>query len=152
MNTRANTIKKLLALVALLPASAGLMPLSAAPATTTATPPKIEMPQSVFIYPSKPQEGKDPFYPTSLRPYADNPNKKTSAPSLTDLVFKGILPGPRGALALINDSTFSTGEEGDVITKSGKRMTIRCLNINIKANTVMVEANGASAILSMSQN
>ena len=150
MKTRAENFDKLLATVLLL-AAAGVVPLAAAP---TAQPAKSEMPRSVFIYPSKPEEGRDPFFPDSTRPYIQNPDKKPDiiAVSLTDLAFRGILQGKDGIFAIINNHPFGPGDEGDVITKDGRRLTIHCVSINPKANTVTIEANGASVVLTFSDH
>jgi hypothetical protein len=148
MKARAEIFEKLLAIVLPL-AAAGSLPLFAAPA---APPAKPEMPQSVFVYPGRPQEGRDPFFPNSIRPYVENPDKITSGPALTDLTFKGIVGGANRNFAIINNHTFAPGDVGDVITKTGQRLTIRCVSINPKANTVTVEANGASVVLTLSQN
>ena len=145
MKPRAHIFRRLMTV--LLPlAMSGALPLPAAPAAPPAKPP---MPQSVFVYPSKPQEGRDPFFPNSPRPYLQNPDKP-SAPVLTDLVFKGIEGGGDRIFAIINNHTFAPGDVGDVITSNGRRLTIHCVSINAKANTVTVEANGASTVLTLS--
>jgi hypothetical protein len=146
MKTRAtNPAKALAVLLPLL--SAGLMPLGAAPA-----PAKPAMPQSVFVVPTKPEEGRDPFFPNSTRPYDTNPAKPVTGPSVTDLVFRGIMSDGKHPLAIINDQPFEIGDVGDVLTKNGQRLTIHCLNINVKSNTVTVEANGSSTVLFLSGN
>jgi hypothetical protein len=146
MKARAKHFQKLLAMV--LPLAVGPLPLAAAPATPTVKP---EMPQSVFVYPSKPQEGRDPFFPNSTRPYFENPDKVASGPSLTDLTFKGIVGGGNRIFAIINNHTFAPGDDGDIFA-NGRRLTIHCVSINLKANTVTVEANGASVVLTLSGN
>lgn len=148
MKTRPDIFGRLLAIMLPL-AAAGSSPLFAAPA---APPAKLEMPQSVFVTPVKPQEGRDPFFPNSTRPYDDNPDKITSGPTLTDLVFKGIVGTGSSALAIINNHTFAAGDEGDIITKTGQRLTIHCISIDSKANSVSVEANGSSAVLTMADS
>jgi hypothetical protein len=148
MRIRAKIFAKLAVIVMPL-AVVGSLPLSAAPAAPSV---KAEIPQSVFIYPSKPQEGRDPFFPNSTRPYVDNPDKVNTGPALTDLIFKGIVGGGNLVFAIINNHTFAAGDVGDVLTADGRRLTIHCVNINPKANTVTIEANGASVVLNLSQS
>ena len=67
----------------------------------------------------------------------------------SELVLKSILGTPPQVIALINNHTFAPGEEGDVITKNGQRLHIRCVAINPSALTATVEANGTSATLTL---
>ncbi len=101
-------------------------------------------PQSVFIYPSSPEEGRDPFFPDSLRPYANNPaltNKP--APAITvSLALKAILGEGTNIFAIVNNHTFAPGEEGDVLDSDGQRTHIRLLTINPQTQTALVEAGG----------
>ena len=58
---------------------------------------------------------------------------------ITSLKYMG-LSGTQGRLfAIINNHTFTVGDDGDVMTTSG-RVHLRCVEIN--ANEVMVEING----------
>lgn len=145
-----NRAKKLeTALAVLLPLlTAGVLPLAAAP--TPAAPAKPVMPQSAFVMPTRPEEGRDPFFPNSTRPYDSNPSKPVAGPSLTDLAFKGIIANGIHSLAIINNHPFESGETGEVLTKKGLRLTIHCLSINLKSDTVAVEANGSTTVLSLS--
>jgi len=146
MKARTHILKYLLA--ALLPvAVAGQLPLNAAP-----TPPKakLEIQPSVFNVPTTPSEGRDPFFPASPRVFTTNPVNQPSGPALTDLTLKSIVGNPPRVLAIINNHTFATGDEGDITTKSGQRLHIRCVDINLKAGTATVEANNASEVLHLS--
>ena len=100
-------------------------------------------PQSVFVMPKKPAEGKDPFFPSATRVYAsETPMKVTSqVMPVGDLSLKGISGTAAEPLAIINTTTFTTGEENDVITSAG-RMRIRCVAINMGNGTVLVQAGG----------
>ncbi len=100
-------------------------------------------PQSVFVIPKKPTEGKDPFFPNATRIYAsDTPVKLTTPVSpVGELSLKGISGTAAEPLAIINTTTFTTGEENDVITSVG-RMRIRCVAINMGNGTVLVQAGG----------
>jgi hypothetical protein len=112
-----------------------------AKASGTATP----LPQSVFVMPKGPPEGVDPFFPRSKRPYQgsvlpivvpSNPEPVTVA---VDLKLKAISGLPEHRLALINNHTFEAGEEGEVVTTTG-RMRIRCLEITQDSAVVQVGA------------
>jgi len=108
----------------------------AAPKSAPAASPRAEVkiPVSIFVWPSGPSEGRDPFFPNSRHPYAEPAIKQplTNAPVI--LILNGISRG----LAMINGRTFSEGEEGDVNTNSGKKR-VRCLKIKEEAGSAIVE-------------
>jgi len=108
-------------------------------APTVVAPP----PQSVFVLPKKSSEGKDPFFPGSTRVYVSDSPVKTTGPvvSVGDLSLKGISGTAAEPLAIINNTTFTTGEENDVITTAG-RMRVRCVAINMVHGTVLVQVGG----------
>ena len=96
--------------------------------------------QAVFVNPRAPQEGRDPFFPRSSRPYASFvPVVKTNAQpvSLTaELRLGGISGSAEHRLAIINNKTFESGEEGDVISGVDK-VRIRC--VEIKPDSVIIQ-------------
>jgi hypothetical protein len=106
-------------------------------------------PQSRFEIPQTPAEGKDPFFPDSLRPYpalaqvpvqtATNSQVAIPAPprpaAAVELRLQGISGPPEHRLAIINTRTFAAGEEEEVPTQAG-RTKVRCLEI--KADSVVV--------------
>jgi hypothetical protein len=106
---------------------------------------KTETTRSVFILPSNPKEGCDPFFPNSNRPYemAAAANTQTgntgNAGNATSLVLKGFSGSQNHRLVIINNHTFAAGDTGDVITSDG-RVHLRC--IEIKTNSVVVEVGG----------
>jgi len=109
---------------------------------------KAEAPKSVFTIPENPNQGRDPFFPDSPRPYiSGTPKKSSSSPSLSDLSVRSILPSGDRIFAIINDRTFAPGDEGPVHTKDGQRLMVRCISINAAAGTVTVESEGVRAIL-----
>jgi hypothetical protein len=120
------------------PAAPGAKPAGTAGAQTNA------VLQSVFVLPHSPQEGRDPFFPNSTRPYstfAPTPNM-TNAPApmqVVDLRLKGFSGPADRRLAIINNHTFEAGEEAEVIMGPG-RIPIRCLEI--RADSVVVEIRG----------
>jgi hypothetical protein len=117
---------------------AGAWSLAAAPADTNAPV------SSVFTLPSSPSEGRDPFFPNSMRPYEDAMVKVKRPAELTSLQIKGFSQIGNQRYVIINNHTFGAGDEGDVITPDG-RIHIRCLSVGI--DSVMVESGGAQHLL-----
>jgi hypothetical protein len=102
------------------------------------------VPRSEFAQPKTKEQGRDPFFPASTHPYeAEKSPVKTlgPAPVVAELFLKGISGTEDRPLAIINTTTFTVGEENDVITKAG-RMKIRCLEINMTHGTVVVQLGG----------
>lgn len=149
MNPRTHIKQRLLAAL-LLTATVGLLAMRAAPTPQT---PKVEKPPpvSTFVIPGNPSQGRDPFFPDSTRLFANKSKKADERPALAGLELKSILGTPPNVFAIINNHTFATGDAGDVITDSGQRLNISCVNINSQAGTATVEAGGASEILHLSQ-
>jgi hypothetical protein len=147
MKPRAHILQCLLAAL-LLMAAAGPLPLFAAPPPQPA---KFEMKPSVFVIPGNSSEGRDPFFPSSKRVFAGDPKSQISGPSLADLTLKSILGTPPRVFAIINNHTFGPGDDGDITTKSGQRLHVRCVDINPKAGTATVAADGMSHVLHLSQ-
>ncbi len=121
-----------------------LTPSAAAPAkpapVTAADIAAAPVPQSVFEVPRKVTEGKDPFFPNSTRVYGVDPSAKGKAsPSLSvDLLLKGISGTPEQPLAIVNTTTFATGEIAEVIHRNG-RLKVQCLEINMAKGTVLLQ-------------
>jgi hypothetical protein len=101
---------------------------------------------SVFVLPSNPHEGRDPFYPESSRPYASAPTA-TNIVVIDTLVIRGSSGTADNRIVIINNHSFGVGDEGDVATPAG-RVHLRCLAI--KANSVVIEANHQRRELSFS--
>ena len=124
-------------------------------ATTFATqPPFIEpaVPQSTFTQPKRREEGRDPFFPKSIRPYGEEAKPK-NVPTVTpiaELTLKGISGTPEQPLAIINTTTFTVGEEGDVLTRAGK-IRIRCVEIRMSEGTVLIQVGGQSRELRLAK-
>src|SRR5439155_407260 len=79
------------------------------PAALAPVPLDTPVTQAVFVNPHSRQEGRDPFFPRSDRPYASFVAipTKTSQPSVTaDLKLGGISGSPEHRLAIINNRTF----------------------------------------------
>lgn len=105
----------------------------------TRTETKMETVRSVFVIPSNPKEGRDPFFPDSDRPYEIAAAANPQAGNVTSLVLKGFSGPLNHRLVIINNHTFAAGDEGNVITPSG-RIHLRC--VEIKTNSVVIETGG----------
>jgi hypothetical protein len=121
-------------------------PSKALPATTNAEPAQPEIPKSVFVIPTTPQEGKDPFFPRSTRLFG-SVALKTNMPAAAfalELRLNGISGTADHRLAIINNQTFEANEEGGVPVNSG-RVRVRCLEI--RADSVLVQVGGEQRVL-----
>jgi hypothetical protein len=110
------------------------------------------VPQSTFTQPKRREEGRDPFFPKSIRPYGEEAKPK-NVPTVTpiaELSLKGISGTPEQPLAIINTTTFTVGEEGDVSTRAGK-IRIRCVEIRMSEGTVLVQVGGQSRELRLAK-
>lgn len=109
--------------------------------TVVAAPVAVVPPRSVFTQPNNPREGRDPFFPESSGVYDRNVvTTHAAAESATTLSVKGYSMVNGRPIVIINNHSFMTGDEGDVLS-SGARAHIRCLEI--RPGTVVVEVNGA---------
>lgn len=100
------------------------------------------IPQSVFIIPKSAAEGVDPFFPLSTRLTASAGNGNMNRPPpAVELVVKGFSGSASSPLVIINDRTFGVGDEKDVTGGQG-RTRVRCVEIHLKEETVIVEAGG----------
>lgn len=122
---------------------AGTYPAAAASVETNA------VVQSVFVMPSDPSEGRDPFYPNSMRPYESAIAKRHRSVDVTSLQIRGFSEIAGHRYVIINNHTFGDGDEGDVITSEG-RIHLRCLHVG--TDSVMVESGGAQHILQFTGN
>jgi len=102
--------------------------------------PEIAFPQSTFVVPSQPADGRNPFFPQSVAPVTvvtrvtrENPVESIS------FVLNGITSPPKRT-AMINGRTFEAGEDGEVRLNSGAKILIKC--IEIKADSAIIEAGG----------
>jgi hypothetical protein len=112
------------------------LPAMAAPVDKAAAPEAIE--RSVFVLPTNPNEGRDPFFPNSNRPYEAAAAAEPHVANLSSLVLKGISGPPEHRLVIINNRTLAVGDEADLATTQG-RIHIRC--IEIKADSVIIESS-----------
>jgi len=96
-------------------------------------------PLSVFKQPITPKEGRDPFFPNSMRMFASLVVPPSKTKDLSSLVIRGKSGTSDRPLVIINDVTFAEGDDRDVITPDG-RINIHCYKI--LGDVVVVEANG----------
>jgi hypothetical protein len=98
------------------------------------------IPQSTFNVPRTPQEGRDPFFPSSTRLFAPVVNKAIpQSPAATppgELFLMGISGSKDHRLAIINNYTFAAGESAEVHTTTG-RVRVHCLEI--KSDSVIIQ-------------
>ncbi len=96
------------------------------------------VPQSVFIVPTSPKQGRNPFFPRSTF----NTPATQSKPELLDtsaVVLNG-LSSPPHATAMINGRTFEPGESGEIKLRNGARVLVRCLEIRTDVVVAMIGA------------
>lgn len=106
-------------------------------------------PHSVFVMPTSPREGRDPFFPESSRPYEDAvPAKPTQTVVVNAFMVKGLSVENGHTMVIINNHTFAVGDEGDVLTPGG-RVHLRL--IAISGGTAVIEANGTRRELSIAK-
>jgi hypothetical protein len=105
-------------------------------------------PRSVFVQPASVKDGRDPFFPESTRARAEAATPAAAARTLdtTSLKVHGISGTSEHLLAIINNHTFAEGDEGDVMTASG-RLHIRC--VEIRPDSVTVQVGGHTQRLNL---
>ncbi|HWH71698.1 MAG TPA: hypothetical protein VNT26_20155 [Candidatus Sulfotelmatobacter sp.] len=107
-------------------------------AVRTNTASALEVPKSVFVVPTSPKEGRNPFFPLSSMGYqAPKPKENQIDPSA--FVLNGITSPPKRT-AMINGRTFEVGEEGEVRGQGGTKVLIRCLEI--RTDSAVISAGG----------
>ena len=110
-------------------------------AETNRPPAQVVFPKSVFV--SEGDIGRNPFFPNSRRlvpKQSENPDKTPVAQDWSQLlVLKGITGPPESRIALINNLTFSKGEEGTVRAGAGK---VRLRVVEIRDKSVIITIPG----------
>jgi hypothetical protein len=131
------------AIVWLLLAGTGAWP-SLADVNTNSMP--TQAPKSLFVMPDKPQEGRDPFFPNSMRPYEAAMAANRHSAAVGSLELRGFSGDLLHRLVIINNHTFAEGDEQYVITAAG-RIQVRCIRIN--PTSAIIEADGQRVELSL---
>jgi hypothetical protein len=111
------------------------------PIAANGEPPVAPQPvlRSIFNQPTSPKDGRDPFFPSSMRLFASMVVPASKSKDLSSLVIRGKSGTTDHPLVIINEVTFAEGDERDVITPDG-RIHIHCLQII--GDLVVIEANG----------
>jgi len=118
--------------------AANTMPSSTATNTNLA---RVEIPESEFVVPTSPIQGRDPFFPLSRRvmvEFANDTAKPVKAAPVA-LTLQGISGTESKRYALISGRTLVVGEEAEIVVGAG-RARVRC--INIKEDSVTIEVDG----------
>ena len=124
-------------------AAAGVLPVRGdAPKPAS---PKSPPPCSTFVFPTNAHEGRDPFFPESTRPF-EEAAPAANQPKVVVLTVKGLSVVNGHAMVIINNHTFATGDEGDVLA-GGKRVHLRL--VEIRTGTAVIEMNGSRRELSI---
>jgi len=123
-------------------------PLVAAP-TNPSQSAKTNLVHSVFILPTNPGEGRDPFFPKSNRPYETAMTATNKNVEITALVVRGVSGSSDRRLVIINNHTFAAGDIADVITEQG-RIRVHC--VEIKPRSVVVEVGSQYHELPITDN
>ena len=103
--------------------------------------PEVELPQSTFLIPSQPSEGRNPFFPQSSNGFQAPPVVKMQdgAPDPSAFFLNGITSPPRRT-AMINGRTFEIGETGEVRLPNGSKALIKCVQIG--NDSAVIDVNG----------
>lgn len=107
--------------------------------TPTNAPAKLAPVRSVFVVPSNVREGRDPFFPESTRTIEAAAAATTKTVEISALAIKGFSGTTTHRLVIINNHTFGVGDEGDVLTTTG-RVHIKCIEIH--PDLVAIEISG----------
>jgi hypothetical protein len=116
---------------------------TSSPAATNAAPAEAVIPQSVFVHPTNPKEGKDPFFPRSPRPFVSAvvPIPTNAPPVTSELKINGTSGSDERPFVIINNVTFGVGDTNEVISGTS-RVSVHCLEINRAAGTATIEVIG----------
>ncbi|MGO8677968.1 MAG: hypothetical protein ACLQVX_19140 [Limisphaerales bacterium] len=95
-------------------------------------------PQSVFIVPTSPRQGRNPFFPRSALDGAGTESKQQVVDT-SAVVLNGLTSPPR-VTAMINGRTFEPGESGQIKLPSGARVMVRCLEIRTNGVVAIIGA------------
>ena len=122
----------------------------AAVAAKEAAPAEAEIPKSLFVIPGIPADGRDPFFPRSSRVRGSTPPATTKTNGVhappAELVLGGVSGTEENPLAIINNVTFGVGDSLEV-TSGTRRFRVRCLEINFKTGTVVVQIGSERRVL-----
>jgi hypothetical protein len=119
-------------------------------AGTNAALAEATIPQSVFAVPGQGGQGRDPFFPKSIRLDRVTSTTQTNRPAAPTGAVKlsGLSGTPERPLAIINGVTFGNGDESNVLVGT-TRVRLVCIEVRLKDETVLVEIAGERKELRM---
>jgi hypothetical protein len=102
------------------------------------------------VWPPTVKDGRDPFFPDSIRIY--NEGKAPARTVAKDITLKlnGVSGTGTNRLVMINGYTFAQNESHEIPTSSG-RIKVRCVEIT-SDESVLIEVNGVSRELRMKEH
>ena len=109
------------------------------PEANTASTNVVVVPKSVFQFPPTQKDGRDPFFPDSVRIYRNSAINTNTAPTAVILKLSGIGGTREHPLVMINSYTLGLDETAKIATSSG-RISVHVLEIS--TNSAIVEVNG----------
>jgi hypothetical protein len=107
-----------------------------------------EIPQSIFIIPATPREGRNPFFPHSTSAAPAPVRSNTSFVDASSIMLNGLTSPPKRT-AIINGNTFEVGEEHEIRLAGGGKEIIKCLEI--KSDSATIELRGQRRELRLRQ-
>src|SRR5262249_46961355 len=109
------------------------------PGTKNASTNVVVIPSSVFQFPPTQKDGRDPFFPDSIRIYKNSAVNTNTAPTAVILKLGGVGGTRERPLVIINGYTLGLDETAKIATSSG-RINVHVLEIS--TNSAVVEVNG----------
>jgi hypothetical protein len=103
---------------------------------------EVIIPKSVFV--DRPDFGRDPFFPKSVRRGQAIPTTTTPVQpgaNFDSIALKGISVNNERRLAIINNKTFEVGEEGDVPVGTQR---VRVKVTEVRDKSAIISVNGVS--------
>jgi len=100
----------------------------------------VEIPQSVFVIPASPKDGRNPFFPQSVAVGPVVQPKAGTAIDSSGIVLNGITSPPKRT-AMINGRTFEPGEEGEIRLPNGAKVLIKCEEIGADSTVILVNGS-----------
>ena len=102
--------------------------------------PEVAIPQSSFVIPSQPNEGRNPFYPqsrTAFQAAMTTAKPRDNVVDTSSFVLNGITSPPKRT-AMINGRTFEPGESGEVKIPNGAKILIKVEEIRSESAVILV--------------
>jgi len=124
-----------------LTARAAASPPPPAPVSANASPAAaltVGVPRSVFIVPSSPKQGRNPFFPRSVF-HGPATEPKPQPVDTSAIVLNGLTSPPRVS-AMINGRTFEPGESGQIKLPNGVKVHVQCVEIRPDAVVAIIGA------------